>query len=292
MSNIIVVGPHPDDQELGMGATIALLADQGHDVLLLDASDGEPTPHGDRATRLQEAQQALAALAPSAFGGTGVPPVQGLPSPPITGQRPVPQEPSQSTGRVRRLLLDWPNRSIEHTLERRHELAGVIRAHQASILFLPYFEDAHPDHLAVTRIAEDARFDAKLTRFTPQVSASVMTQIMSGQYAGLPGVGAGGTALREIGPPIYPKWVFYYFATHLRIVPQPSFLLDVSSTIDRKMASINAYRSQFHANEKNRSVVDWVRAQATYMGSRIGARAGEAFFSKEPLGLASLTHLV
>ena len=37
MPNIIVVGPHPDDQELGMGATIALLADQGHDVLLLDA---------------------------------------------------------------------------------------------------------------------------------------------------------------------------------------------------------------------------------------------------------------
>lgn len=263
MPNIIVVGPHPDDQELGMGATIALLADQGHDVLLLDASDGEPTPHGDRATRLQEAQQALAALAP----------VKG-------------------PGRVRRLLLDWPNRSIEHTLERRHELAGVIRAHQASILFLPYFEDAHPDHLAVTRIAEDARFDAKLTRFTPQISPGVMAQIFTRQYAGLPGADTGGTALREIGPPIYPKWVFYYYATHLRIVPQPSFLLDVSATIDRKLASIHAYRSQFHANEKNRAVVDWVRAQATYMGSRIGVGAAEPFFAKEPIGLTGLSIVV
>ena len=48
--NILVVGPHPDDQELGMGGTIARLADQGHDVLLLDMTNGEPTPHGDPGT--------------------------------------------------------------------------------------------------------------------------------------------------------------------------------------------------------------------------------------------------
>ena len=46
MTQILVVGPHPDDQELGMGGTIAKLVDQGHDVLLLDMTSGEPTPHG------------------------------------------------------------------------------------------------------------------------------------------------------------------------------------------------------------------------------------------------------
>ena len=70
MARILVVGPHPDDQELGMGGTIALLAHQGHDVLLLDVTDGEPTPRGDRATRLREAQCALEALMPPA-GGQG-----------------------------------------------------------------------------------------------------------------------------------------------------------------------------------------------------------------------------
>lgn len=44
MARILVVGPHPDDQEIGMGASIALLASQGHEVLLLDMTDGEPTP--------------------------------------------------------------------------------------------------------------------------------------------------------------------------------------------------------------------------------------------------------
>ena len=46
--NVLVAGPHPDDQELGMGGTIARLASAGHRVLLLDLTDGEPTPHGTR----------------------------------------------------------------------------------------------------------------------------------------------------------------------------------------------------------------------------------------------------
>ena len=52
---ILVVGPHPDDQELGMGGTIARLADQGHDVVLVDMTNGEPTPFGDPVTRAAEA---------------------------------------------------------------------------------------------------------------------------------------------------------------------------------------------------------------------------------------------
>ncbi len=46
MATFLVVGPHPDDQELGMGGTIALLAAQGHKVHLLDVTNGEPTPFG------------------------------------------------------------------------------------------------------------------------------------------------------------------------------------------------------------------------------------------------------
>ena len=46
MAQILVVGPHPDDQELGMGGTIAKFVEQGHEVLLLDMTSGEPTPHG------------------------------------------------------------------------------------------------------------------------------------------------------------------------------------------------------------------------------------------------------
>jgi LmbE family N-acetylglucosaminyl deacetylase len=168
--------------------------------------------------------------------------------------------------RVRRLQLGLRNRFVEHTIESRHKVAGVIRAVQAEIVFVPYFEDAHPDHLAVTRIVEDARFDAKLTKLD------------------MPG--------DDGQPPIYPKWLFHYYATHLRIVPQPSFLVDITGFEQVKRDAILAYHSQFVANAKNRSVVEWVESAGGYFGSRIGTAAAEPFFAREPIGLSGLTGLV
>lgn len=226
MANILVVGPHPDDQELGMGGTVIRLANQGHSVLLLDITNGEPTPLGSPEQRATEWTNAARIMG------------------------------------VKRRLLGLPNREVVHTLEARHAVAGVIREHQADIVFLPYDQDAHPDHRAVTRIVEDARFDAKLTK------------------ADLP------------GEPCYPKWLFYYYATHLRWVADPSFCLDITEQMDTKEAAIKAYETQFVLPEKNRRVVQWMREFNGYMGSRIGVRYAEPFFTKEPLGLLNLDGLV
>ncbi|MFG0256676.1 MAG: PIG-L family deacetylase, partial [Phycisphaerales bacterium JB043] len=211
---------------LGMGGTIAALARQGHDVLILDLTDGEPTPYGDPETRAKEAARACEILG------------------------------------VKRRALDLPNRFVEHTIEARHKVAGVMREHQAEIVFTPYFQDAHPDHLAGTRIVEDARFDAKLSKID------------------LP------------GEPIYPRWLFYYYATHLRWVADPSFCFDITGHLETKLESIRAYHTQFVLPEKNRRVVEWVEASATYFGSRIGCAHAEPFYTKEPIGLNALQSLI
>ncbi len=229
MANILVIGPHPDDQEAGMGGTICKLADQGHDILLLDMTNGEPTPLGDPATRMKEAEAARKILA---------------------GEK----------GKVARKCIDLPNRFVEHSIEARHKVAGVIREHQAEIMFIPYFEDAHPDHIATTRIAEDARFDAKLSKI------------------GLP------------GERIYPRWVFYYYCTHLRHVANPSFCVDISGYEQRKSAAIRAYETQFV--RANANVVDWIEAAGTYFGSRIARPTAEPFFTREPIALDSFAGLV
>jgi len=110
----------------------------------------------------------------------------------------------------------------------------------------------------VTRIAEDARFDAKLTKID------------------LP------------GEPIYPRWFFYYYATHLRVVPTPSFIIDITGFEQRKRSAILAYESQFVTNVANRRVIEWLEASHRYFGSRIGTESGEPFFTREPLGLRGL----
>src|SRR5947209_4013537 len=178
MASILIIGPHPDDQELGMGGTIAKLVKQGHRVHLVDMTNGEPTPLGSVETRARESAAAARVL------GVG------------------------------RTLVGLPNRQVVHDIQSRHKLAAVIRAHKADWLFVPYPIDAHPDHVAVTRIAEDARFDAKLTK----------TDIP--------------------GEPCYPKRVIYYFCTHLRMNFTPNFCIDVSETMDRKLEAIACYGSQ------------------------------------------------
>jgi bacillithiol biosynthesis deacetylase BshB1 len=223
--NVLVAGPHPDDQELGMGGTIARLVADGHRVLLLDLTDGEPTPCGDRETRAREAAEAARILG------------------------------------AERRTLDLPNRTLVHSIEARHRVAAVIRGFRPEVMFVPYFEDAHPDHVAGTRIVEDARFDAKLTK------------------TDLP------------GDPWHARWLFHYYATHLRIVPQPSFLVDTTGFAARKREAVLAYRSQFVVNERNRRVVEWLDAAGTYFGSRIGTETAEPFFAREPIGLAGLAGL-
>lgn len=245
MARIVVVGPHPDDQELGMGGTIALLAAQGHDVLLLDVTDGEPTPLGDHDTRNTEAAEALRRI--NAF---------------VTKRGGTP---------VQRWLLGLKNREVVHTPEARRLLAAAYRAWAAQWLFVPYPDDAHPDHVAVSAIARDARFDAKLSKLD------------------LPPVTDGWTGTQHaVGEPRHPERLVHYFCTHLKIVPEPSFVFDTTQAVGVKFDAVRAYESQFVKPEKNRAVVKWLESMDAYFGSRIGTQAGEPFFLKEPLGLRSL----
>lgn len=224
MSSILVIGPHPDDQELGMGGTIIRLASQGHRVHLVDMTNGEPTPLGSVETRAKESAAAAKIMG------------------------------------VERTLLDLPNRQVVHDVPSRHKLAAVIRKHQADILFIPFRVDAHPDHMAVTRIAEDARFDAKLSK----------TDIP--------------------GQPCYPKRIIYYFCTHLRMNFVPSFLIDISEQIETKMSALRAYESQFIQNSSG--VPEMVKTMNAYFGSRIGTAYAEAFFTYEALGFGGIDQLI
>ncbi|MDR7418702.1 MAG: bacillithiol biosynthesis deacetylase BshB1 [Armatimonadota bacterium] len=227
MARILAIGPHPDDVEIAMGGTVCWLRAQGHEVTLCDLTDGEPTPLGTPERRAAEAAEAARRL--------GVP---------------------------RRLTLTLPNRYLEHTLEARTMVAEVIREVRPDALFVPYWTDAHPDHVAACALAEAARFAAKLTR----------------------------TAMR--GEPHYPRRVYHFFSTHYRLHVKPSFIVDISDYIDTKIASIAAYESQFGDERGTAWIIDAIREENAYWGRLIHRRYGEAFLCREEIGITRWDGLI
>ncbi len=129
MAELLVIGAHPDDVEIGMGGTIAMCTHQAHRVTILDLTDGEPTPMGSPERRRAESEAAARIL-----------------------------------GVERRITLPLPNRYLADTVENRVAVAEVVREVRPEIIFLPYGVDAHPDHVAAERLGEAARFYAKLTK--------------------------------------------------------------------------------------------------------------------------------
>lgn len=211
-----------------MGGTIALLVAAGHQVTLVDMTTGEPTPFGSEEIREKEAAAAARVLG------------------------------------VQRVAVGLKNREVVHTIEARHRVAAIYRQLRPEVIFLPYPEDAHPDHLAVTRIGEDARFDGKLTKST------------------IP------------GEPWYCKRIIYYFCTHLRFNFPASFCLDITPFWEKKLAAIECYPSQFYTGKigtEAGAVVRYVSTIGSYFGGTINRNYAEPFFTKEALGFTGLDAL-
>ncbi|MFN5950325.1 MAG: PIG-L deacetylase family protein, partial [Pirellulaceae bacterium] len=61
--DVLAVGAHPDDLEIGCGGTLARLVAMGHRVGMVDLTDGEPTPGcASPEIRIAEAHQAARVL--------------------------------------------------------------------------------------------------------------------------------------------------------------------------------------------------------------------------------------
>lgn len=224
--DVLVVAPHPDDAEISLGGTILQSLALGLRVGIVDLTNGEPTPNGSLEIRARETAAATEIL-----------------------------------GVHWRANLGLPNRSLEPTLLARRELATVFRLTRPRIIFAPYWEDAHPDHVAASQLCDAARFWSKLSR------------------SDMP------------GDPYHPPHIFYYWSIHLRIHPAPAGVIDISPVIDRKMDAIRCYESQFLLGKSQTfpTALDDIYDRARYWGWAIGAAFGEPFASREALRIPSLT---
>ena len=227
--DMLVVAPHPDDAELGMGGTIAKMIDEGMRVGILDLTTGEPTPHGSETLRREETNRATEVLNVTWRGNAGL-----------------------------------INRKLEATLEARELIASYFRMLRPRWIFAPYWNDAHPDHVAATDLIESARFWSKLSK------------------TDMP------------GDRFHPERIYYYFCIHLRLAINPDWIVDISDHWPRKRKSIEAYESQFITGRPTESptMIERLEADATHFGNLIARKYGEPFATKEPLAMTSLRDLI
>jgi bacillithiol biosynthesis deacetylase BshB1 len=222
--DILIFGAHADDAEIGMGATIAKHTAAGLRVGVCDLTYAEMSSNGTVDLRKEEAEEASAIL-----------------------------------GLTMRSNLGLPDRGLflkEAYIER---ITMEIRAHRPRIVFAPYWQDRHPDHIACSGLLQEAVFNAKLRRYLPDIEAVNVQQF------------------------------YFYF---INDVYEADLLIDVSDCYDKKIAALQAYRSQFIASGQgndyvstplNQGYVERVEARDRLMGQKRMVTYAEGFVSKQPL---------
>lgn len=132
--NILVIAPHPDDEVLGCGATMAKYASAGHKVFVLVATRGSKKLYAD--DRIENVRnEALRA--------------------------------HKVLGVAETYFLDFPAPELDTVplYEISNEISKIIANVKAEILFLPHRGDIHNDHKVI--------FDAGLVAARPLQNCSV-----------------------------------------------------------------------------------------------------------------------
>lgn len=229
MLDLLVIATHPDDAEISVGGILLKAKAEGLKTGILDLTSGEPTPLGTEVLRKEETSKATEVLE-----------------------------------------LDWrenlglPNRNLIASLDARRQIANCIRRTRPQLILAPWEEDVHPDHVQASRLCDDARFHAKLSRTDLDAE------------------------------PYWTPRLFYYLSIHLRIHPKPSVVVDISDQIETKMKAIRCYKSQLIEGKSKTfpTVLDDIRDRARYWGWSIHTSYAEPLISREEIPVSKIETLL
>ncbi|MDY3548727.1 bacillithiol biosynthesis deacetylase BshB1 [Riemerella anatipestifer] len=121
--DVLAIGAHPDDVELGCGGTLAKLISQGKKVAIVDLTEGELGTRGTNETRATEAKRA-----------------------------------SDILGVVARENLGMKDGFLNNSEEYQMHIVKMVRKYQPEIIFANAIDDRHPDHAKAAKLVSDACF--------------------------------------------------------------------------------------------------------------------------------------
>lgn len=156
-----------------------------------------------------------------------------------------------------REILDFGDGGLNKSRENELALIDVIRREKPRLILTSYPEDRHPDHRRAGELVTDAAY-----------------------YAGLRKI--------ERALPAHRPQQTIYFSTNY--VQAPTFVVDVTAAMEKRLAAMRTFRSQFHdplskeppTTLSQPGFLEAIEARARYYGFLIGVEYAEGFVSKRP----------
>jgi N-acetylglucosamine malate deacetylase 1 len=236
--DVLAIGAHPDDVELGCSGALINEVKLGKKVGIIDLTQGELGTRGTIETRYQEAADAARIM------GVHV-----------------------------RENLKFRDGFFVNDEAHQLKLISVIRKYQPEIVIGNILEDRHPDHGKAGNLIYDSCF------------LSGLRQVKTSDEHG-----------RE-QEKWRPKYLFHYIQDRFY---EPDLIVDISDVWEQRMASIKAYKTQFHDPNStepqtylsNPEFLDAITGRARLLGKRIGVQFAEGFISKKNIGIRNFDALV
>jgi len=160
-----------------------------------------------------------------------------------------------------------PDAHLQNTDQMRRVVVEHIRHFAPRVVILPFAVGRHPDHRLASELGRDACFLAGLVKYD------------------------------AAGTPHRPFKILY--ALSYREDPvKPTFVVDITTQFERKMAAIRCYASQFDGAKAageifptGQDLYSLVETQNAHYGSLIRTRYGEPFFTDETMAVDDVTAL-
>jgi len=145
-------------------------------------------------------------------------------------------------GIKQRIFLRQPTQEVANDGPTYRECTRLIREIRPDVIFTHWVEDKHRDHRTVSLVTDEARWKAW------------------------------DHVLADLGEPWYTPEMYYYELQEL--FPHPTLLVDITDTVDRKIAAMQAMPSQLDVLP---GVAQFIRGVAAARGLLRGTRYAEAF---------------
>ncbi|MBS4215878.1 bacillithiol biosynthesis deacetylase BshB1 [Neobacillus rhizophilus] len=156
-----------------------------------------------------------------------------------------------------RISLGFPDRGLYLKDEYIRKIADIIRQHKPKLVFAPFLEDRHPDHGNCARLVEEAVFSAGIKKFETESSE-----------------------------PHRVNRLYFYMINGFH---KPDFTVDISMSMDKKIAALQSYKSQFDRTDTSydtplvNGYIETVEARERMFGKLVNVTYAEGFKTKVPI---------